>query len=162
MTKFHLERILPYDADQLWQLVGDIENYPRFIPWITGLRAYNHTPMKDGQSRLDADVAVGFKMLSEKFSTRVTRTVTDRSVDITSLQGPFRRMIGRWEFIPVDGGCRIDFDMDMEMKNPILNALFKANFNLAVSRLMACFENRARETLAPVSRDSSPHSPGLA
>lgn len=150
MTKFHLERVLPYEADALWQLVGDVESYPQFIPWITRLRTYNLYAVRDGQSRMDADVAVGFKMFSEKFTTRVTRTATDRSVDISFLQGPFKRMDGRWVFTPVDGGSRIDFDMDMEMKNPIMNALFKANFNLAVSRLMACFENRAREVLTPV------------
>ncbi len=148
MTKFHLDRVLPYDATQLWTLVGDVERYPDFIPWITRLHAYNVQATPEGMSRLDADVAVGFKMLSEKFSTRVTRTAADRSVDMTDLKGPFRKMVGRWVFTPVAGGTEISFDMDVEMKNPILDALFRANFNLAVSRLMACFENRAATTLA--------------
>jgi len=148
---------MPYDADQLWHLVGDVESYPQFIPWITKLRAYNTYAMTEGQSRLDADVAVGFKLLSEKFTTRIIRTAADRSVDITALSGPFRRMEGRWVFTPVRGGARIGFDMDVEMKNPILNALFKANFNLAVSRLMVCFENRARATLTPF--DAEPSAP---
>ena len=141
---------MPYDAEQLWQMVGDIEAYPHFIPWITKLRAYNSSATGDGQSRMDADVAVGFKLLSEKFTSRIVRSAPDRSVEITALSGPFRRMEGRWTFTPVEGGTRIGFDMDVEMKNPILNALFKANFNLAVSRLMACFENRAREKFSPL------------
>ncbi len=150
MTKFHLDRVLPYDATQLWTLVGDVERYPDFIPWITQLRAYN-IQAQDGQSRLDADVSVGFKMLSEKFSTRVTRTAGDRSVDMAYIKGPFKKMIGRWVFTPVAGGTDVSFDMDVEMKNPILDALFRANFNLAVSRLMSCFENRAAATLKKIA-----------
>ena len=131
----------------MWTLVGDVETYPAFIPWITQLRAYNVQAGDPLRTRLDADVAVGFKMLSEKFSTRVTRTRDDRSVDMTYLKGPFKKMIGRWVFTPVAGGTEISFDMDVELKNPILDALFRANFNLAVSRLMSCFENRAAATL---------------
>lgn len=150
MTKFHLDRVLPYDATQLWTLVGDVETYPTFIPWITQLRAFNIQASDPARTRLDADVAVGFKMLSEKFSTRVTRTLADRSVDMAYLKGPFKKMIGRWVFTPVAGGTEISFDMDVELKNPILDALFRANFNLAVSRLMSCFENRAAATLPKI------------
>ena len=145
MTKFHIERILPYEATKLWEMVGDVERYPDFIPWITRLHAYNHQLGEASSARFDADITVGFKMLQEKFSTRVTRTGAGRTVDMNLIRGPFKEMDGRWSFTPVEGGTRVDFDMTMSFKNPVLNALFKANFNLAVNRLIAIFEHRARQ-----------------
>jgi len=145
MTKLRLERELPYTAAQMWELVGDVERYPEFIPWIKSLRAYNRDASEEGISRFDADVSVGFKMLSEKFSTRVTRAREAQLVDFDLIRGPFRRLKGRWSFTPGLNGTQIAFDMDIEIKNPLLDALFKANFNLAVSRLIAIFEARANQ-----------------
>lgn len=145
MTKFHLDRVLAYSPVQLWELVGDVERYPEFVPGITRLQAYNHQATGGPISRFDADVSVGFKMLAEKFTTRVIRNSGDTSVDMNFIKGPFKKLDGRWTFTPVEGGTRIDFDMDVEIKNPILDMLFKANFDRAVFRMMTVFENRARE-----------------
>lgn len=144
MAKFRLERVLPYDADKLWQMVGDVELYPEFIPWITRLQTYNRTG-----ERFDADVNVGFRMLSERFSTRVTRDADTRTVDFALIRGPFRRLNGRWSFAEVEGGAKIVFDMDVEIRNPILDALFRANFDRAVSKLLAAFEQRAATLYKP-------------
>lgn len=150
MTTFHLDRHLPYDADQLWELVGDVERYPDFIPWITRLRAYNRDTVAGGESRFDADVAVGFKMLSETFSTRIVRDPNARTVDIMLIRGPFRKLKGHWRFTPDATGTQIGLDMELDIRNPILHAIFKANFNIAVSKLMKCFEDRAAMKLKPI------------
>lgn len=145
MSKFHLERTLRYEAGQLWDMVGDVERYPEFIPWITKLNAYNRKGAKDEISGFDADVAVGFKMLTEKFSTRVTRDARAQTVDMNLIKGPFRKLDGRWTFTPVEEGTRIGFDMDVVIKNPILDAIFKANIDRAIGILMRIFEQRANE-----------------
>ena len=144
MTKLRLERDLPYPPAQLWEMVGDVERYPEFIPWIKSLRAYNRAVDLD-VVRFDADVAVGFKMLTERFSTRVTRAAAALLVDFDLIKGPFRRLQGRWTFTPIATGTKVAFDMDIDIKNPILDAIFKANFNLAVSKLLAIFEARAKQ-----------------
>ncbi|HTM82385.1 type II toxin-antitoxin system RatA family toxin [Asticcacaulis sp.] len=144
MTKLRLERDLPYPPAQLWEMVGDVERYPEFIPWIKSLRAYNRAVDQD-IVRFDADVSVGFKMLTERFSTRVTRAAEAFLVDFDLIKGPFRRLQGRWTFTPIATGTKVAFDMDIDIKNPILDAIFKANFNLAVSKLLAIFEARAKQ-----------------
>jgi coenzyme Q-binding protein COQ10 len=52
---------------------------------------------------------------------------------------------GRWTFTPSPTGTTVAFDLDIDIKNPLLDAVFKANFNLAVSKLLAIFESRARQ-----------------
>ena len=144
MTRLRLERDLPYAPVQLWEMVGDVERYPDFIPWIKSLRAYNRTVDAD-IVRFDADVTVGFKLLSERFSTRVTRAAEVLLVNFDLIRGPFRKLQGRWTFTPSPMGTMVAFDMDIDIRNPLLDAVFKANFNLAVSKLLAIFESRARQ-----------------
>ncbi|MGA9659057.1 MAG: SRPBCC family protein [Asticcacaulis sp.] len=144
MTQLQLRRTLPYEAYALWQMVGDVERYPEFIPWIKGLRIYNREKPSDDVERFDCDVKVGFKMLSEQFATRVTRAEAALLVDFDLIRGPFRQLKGRWSFMPVLGGTEVSFDLDIDIKNPLLDLLFKANFNMAVNRLLAIFEDRAR------------------
>ncbi|MDC7681817.1 SRPBCC family protein [Asticcacaulis sp. BYS171W] len=145
MAQFHLERVLPYAAEDLWAMVSDVQAYPSFIPWITALRAYNRTTPATGVEVFDADVSVGFKMLSERFSTRVTRKADDLSLHMGLLRGPLKRLNGEWKFTEVAGGTRVDFNMDMDFKNPLLNAVLKANLNIAISKLMSVFEARAKQ-----------------
>ena len=148
MTKLRLERDLPYAPAQLWEMVGDVERYPEFIPWIKSLRANNRTVDAD-IVRFDADVTVGFKLLTERFSTRVTRAAEALLVDFDLIRGPFRKLQGRWTFTPSALGTKVAFDLDIDIRNPILDAVFKANFNLAVSKLMAIFEALARQLYGP-------------
>ncbi|MFT4090733.1 MAG: type II toxin-antitoxin system RatA family toxin [Asticcacaulis sp.] len=148
MARFHLDRVLPYRAEDLWHMVGDVQKYPEFIPWITALRTYNPTTPAEGVTSFDADVSVGFKMLSERFSTRVTKHVAGHTIHMGLLRGPLKKLDGLWRFTSVERGTRIDFDMDMDFRNPLLNAMLKANFNLAVSKLMGVFEQRAHQLYA--------------
>ncbi|MFT3998347.1 MAG: type II toxin-antitoxin system RatA family toxin, partial [Asticcacaulis sp.] len=145
MAQFHLERVLPYAAADLWAMVSDVKRYPEFIPWITALRAYNQTMPAEGVYVFDADVSVGYKMLSERFSTRVTRRADDFSLHMGLLRGPLKKLNGHWHFTETPAGTKVAFDMDMDFKNPILNAMLKANLNIAVSKLMSVFEARAKQ-----------------
>ena len=153
MTRVNFERVLPFEAAKLFEMVGDVEKYPDYIPWITSMRVFNRGEVSEGVTRFDAEAGVGFKFLSERFSTRVTRTEAARTIDIVLLRGPFKRLVCRWKFEDADwmgkpGGCRTTLTMDFEFKNPFLTGFLKANFDKAVAKLMACFEGRAA-TLYP-------------
>jgi coenzyme Q-binding protein COQ10 len=145
MARFSLNRVLPYAAHDLWEMVGDASKYPEFVPWISGLRTYNPQIQSESLYTYDADVSVGFKMLSEHFSTRVTRNAADQTVNMDLLKGPFRHLKGRWRFSQTEQGTHIDLDMDVELKNPFLEAMLRTNFDRAVQKLMQVFEQRAND-----------------
>jgi coenzyme Q-binding protein COQ10 len=138
-----LTRVLPFAPDQLFQLVGDVEGYPQFVPWITAMRTWNRRADEAGASLVDAEAQVGFSFLKERFSTRVRRDPLNRTVEVSLIKGPFRRLTNRWTFNPHDDGTEIAFFIDFEFKSRILQAVLEANFNRAVDRLIACFEARA-------------------
>lgn len=150
MARHHVERVLPYQPDELFRLVGDVRAYPEFIPWITSMRVSNETPVGEGVQSLDAEASVGFSFLRERFATRVTLNETTRVVEVGLIRGPFRKLENRWTFLPHAVGTRLVFDIDFDFKNRVLDLVLAANFDRAVSKLIACFESRAMALYTPI------------
>jgi len=138
-----LTRASPHTAEQMFTLVGDVERYPEFVPWVTALRAWNPTLSDDGSNTVDAEASVGFAVFRETFSTRVRRDPTKQVVSVNLISGPFRHLVNEWRFTPTDGGCEIAFFIEFEFRSRFLEALLDANFDRAVRRLIDCFESRA-------------------
>ena len=74
----HVSRVLPYTPDQLFGLVGDVDRYPEFVPWITSMRTWNARTLGEGVESVDAEAGVGFSFLRERFATRVHRDAAAR------------------------------------------------------------------------------------
>ena len=142
MPTHHEPRFLPQTAEQLFDLVSDVDDYPNFLPWCVALRV---TSRDDNEIR--ADMVVGFKMLREKFTSRVTLTPKER-IDVEYLDGPFRYLENRWLFIDKDGGCEIDFFIDFEFRSRLLRKIMEPLFHEAVRRMVRAFEKRATERYA--------------
>lgn len=139
-----LTRILPYTPRQLFDLVGDVERYPEFVPWVTRLRAFNRRPDGEGITRLDADAQVGFSVVHERFATTVRLDEPALAIDVGLISGPFRRLSNRWRFKDHPRGAELSFEIDFEFKSRLLEHLLAANFHRAVNRLVGCFEDRAK------------------
>jgi coenzyme Q-binding protein COQ10 len=138
------QRKLPYTPAQLYALVADIEKYPEFLPWCVGARIRERKG-----NELVADMVIGFKMIREKFTSRVTLTPpgegTDGRIDVAYIDGPMRHMQNRWTFIAnPDGTTTIDFYVDFEFRSKILQGLIGALFHEAVRRMVAAFDARAK------------------
>jgi coenzyme Q-binding protein COQ10 len=143
-------QVLPYTPEQLFTLVGDVEAYPQFVPWITGMRTWNGRA--DAQvSTVDAEAQVGFSFLREKFATRVRRDAAGLSVDVSLLYGPFKRLSNQWRFLPHETGTTVEFVIDFAFKSKILDTMLAANLDRAANTLIGCFEDRARKIYGPKS-----------
>ena len=142
MHRHVVTRVLPYAPEQLFTLVGDVEAYPQFVPWITAMRTWNGRV--DGQvSTVDAEAQVGFSFLREKFATRVRRDAEALTVDVSLLYGPFKRLSNQWRFSPHESGTTVEFVIDFAFKSKVLDALLAANLDRAANTLIGCFEARA-------------------
>lgn len=144
MKRQALTRVLPYTPDQLFALVGDVAAYPQFVPWITQMRTWNEAQVAPGVTSIDAEAAVGFSMLREKFATRVTRDANSHEITVGLLYGPFRHLRNRWRFSPAPEGARLDFEIDFQFKSRLLDGVLAANMEKAVRKLVGCFEARAK------------------
>jgi coenzyme Q-binding protein COQ10 len=141
----HLSKVLPYAPDQLFRLVGDVERYPEFVPWLTSMRTWNARQLSEGVEAVDAEAGVGFSFLRERFSTRVRRDVRGLQIDVSLISGPFRKLENRWRFLDAGhGATRIEFDIDFVFKSRVLDALLRANIHQAMDKLIGCFEAQAK------------------
>jgi coenzyme Q-binding protein COQ10 len=133
------KRKLPYTPEQLFDLVADVEKYPEFLPWCISCEITRRE-----KSAVYADLVIGYKMVREKFGSRVTMKRPGH-IHVEYLSGPMKYLSNHWKFIPEkDGGCTIDFFVDFEFKNFILQKLMGLFFNEAVRRMVVAFEGRAR------------------
>jgi coenzyme Q-binding protein COQ10 len=144
------ERFLPYPPDKLFDLVADVERYPEFLPWCIGCRIRR----REG-AEIYADLIVGFKMIREQFTSKVTLRPPGR-VDVEYQKGPFKYLNNHWKFIPRDGGCLIDFYIDFEFRSVVLRKILEPLFNEAVRRMVSAFETRARALYGPPAGVSKP------
>jgi coenzyme Q-binding protein COQ10 len=143
------ERVLPYTPEQLFALVADIERYPEFLPWCAGARIRERGP-----NLVVADLIIGFRMVRERFTSRVSLEPPQR-IDVAYAEGPFRHLNNHWSFSPDPGGCRLGFFVDFEFKSRLLQRLIEVLFSEAVRRMVGAFERRARDLYgAPCKRDA--------
>jgi len=138
-------RELPYSAQQMYDLVADVENYPKFLPWTAAARVRSTAEQPDGSEVMEADLVISFKVFREKFASRVVLFPELKKIDTKYLDGPFKHMISNWKFSDTDGGCKVDFHVDFQFRNRILQSAAGLFFYEAMQRIVRAFERRARE-----------------
>jgi len=127
----------------MFQVVADVEQYPKFLPWVSALHIVSREQVK-GTDVLKAHMTVGFKSFRESYTSRVILDPAARTIDVVQTEGPFRVLENHWRFKPEDEGCRIDFSIQFEFRNPILNAVAGAAFGRVMLKTEDAFTDRAR------------------
>lgn len=131
---------MPYRPDQLFDLVADVERYPEFLPWCVGARIRSRD-----ETEIVADLMIGFRMIREKFTSKVTLDRANHRIDVAYTEGPFRYLNNHWIFEPDgQGGTRLDFYVDFEFRSMLLQKVIGVVFNEAVRRMVGAFETRAK------------------
>ncbi|WP_296764969.1 type II toxin-antitoxin system RatA family toxin [Sediminimonas sp.] len=137
-------RKLPYSPRQMYDLVADVAAYPQFLPWCAAARVRSVTPQGDGSEVMEADLVISFKVFRERFTSRVVLWPDDMRIDTEYLDGPFRYMKSKWTFRPAEDGCEVDFFVDFEFRNAMLQRIIGVVFNEAMQRIVRAFETRAQ------------------
>ncbi len=132
-------RTVPFTPEQMFDLVADVERYPEFLPWCVACRIRRW----ETQQRLVADLVIGFKVIRERFTSRVELSRPNR-IDVAYYDGPFRYLTNHWTFAAnAEGHCVIDFYIDFEFRSRTLQKMMGKLFNEAVQRMVNAFERRA-------------------
>lgn len=131
--------VVPYNAEQMYDLVNDIDSYPEFLPWCSEARVFERS-----ETRLKASISMASGSIKQSFST-VNTMQPGRRIDVHLLRGPFKYLDGHWLFEPLeDGGCRISLEMHFEFRNKLLKLTLNKLFNRIVDSLVGSFSERAR------------------
>ena len=137
-------RHVPYTAQQMYDLVADVQRYPEFLPWTAAARI-RKTERNEDQVIVLADLVISFKVFRERFGSRVLLWPEDRVIKTEYLDGPFKYMISNWSFAEAESGADISFHVDFEFRSRILQATATVFFNEAMHRVVQAFERRAKE-----------------
>ena len=142
MSSTTIKKIIPCKKNQLIEMVLDIEKYPEFVPWcIEGL-------VHDKNESVDlitfkGDLKVGKSILNETFSSHVSYYKEKDKIIVTNLDGPLKHLKNEWTFKEINNGTQLEFFIDFELKNPILNAIMKKSFEHGLNKIAKSFEQRA-------------------
>ncbi|ORE98806.1 type II toxin-antitoxin system RatA family toxin [Aurantimonas sp. 22II-16-19i] len=143
MPKFETTRPVRHTADQMFALVADVEKYPEFLPLCQALTIRSERE-KEGRRLLVADMTVAYKMIRETFTSQVLLKPEDRRIEVSYVNGPFKFLDNRWDFVPTgEGSCDVKFYIEYEFKSRTLGMLMGTMFDFAFRRFAVAFEERA-------------------
>ncbi|MFT3689718.1 type II toxin-antitoxin system RatA family toxin [Paenirhodobacter sp.] len=146
MPRHSEKRVMPYSAGQMFDLVADVAKYPQFLPWNSAARIRSRKPGPEpGSEVLEADLVISFKVFRERFGSRVTLFPMIHRVDTEYLDGPFKYLKSWWQFTDrPEGGCDVEFFVDFEFRNAILQGVIGVVFDQAMKKIVKAFEDRAQ------------------
>ena len=129
----------------MFDLVADVERYPEFVPLCTALRVRSRKAGGEGRETLIADMSVGYKMIRERFTSRVVLDKPRLRVVVEYIDGPFSHMENIWTFREEPGPSRslVTFFIDYEFRGRILGSLMGGMFDAAFRKFSQAFEERA-------------------
>jgi coenzyme Q-binding protein COQ10 len=144
MPRFSNRRRVQHRAEQMFDLVADVERYPEFVPLCQALKVRQRKQNPDGTETIVADMKVSFKLVKEIFTTEVTLDKPHLKILVRYLKGPFSNLENRWTFEPKgEEACDVGFFIAYEFKSRMLATLMGAMFDAAFARFSAAFEKRA-------------------
>jgi coenzyme Q-binding protein COQ10 len=144
MPEFSTTRRVRHAAADMFDLVADVERYPEFVPLCKSLKVRRRIDEPEGVQIIVADMTVSFKLVEERFTSRVTLDRANLRILVEYLEGPFSRMENRWEFHPLQEQlCEVKFFISYDFKSRTLGFLMGTMFETAFRRFSDAFEKRA-------------------
>eukprot|EP00741_Cyanophora_paradoxa_P003549 tig00000093_g3447.t1 len=147
LRRRHAERkLLGWSAEQLYNVVVDVDNYKEFVPWCADSRV-----VRRSANVMEAELSIGFKVFVEKYTSRV-EFQPQTMVKATSLNSAlFHHLINEWKFEPgpLPNTCYLSFLVDFQFRSPLYSQLVQAFFDEVARRIVSAFEGRARDVYGP-------------
>jgi coenzyme Q-binding protein COQ10 len=142
MSSASIKKIIPCKKNELIEMVLDIEKYPEFVPWCIEGQVHDKRETTD-LITFNGDLKVGKSILNETFSSYVSYHKETDKIIVTNLKGPLKHLKNEWFFKEVNNNTQLEFFIDFELKNSILNGIMKKSFELGLNKIAKAFEQRA-------------------
>jgi len=140
MTMVQKSALVKYSAQQMFQIVDDIEAYPEFLPWCSGSKI-----LKREDDIVEAELQISKAGFNKSFATR-NRNDGHGKLFMTLLDGPFSSLDGVWDFMPLrEDASKISLDLDFEMHGKFASLAFGAVFNQICNTMVKSFTDRAKQ-----------------
>lgn len=140
MPRISRSVLVMYSAEQMYNLVSDIESYAEFLPGCIG----GHIDYQEGE-QLEATLEVAKAGLSHSFSTR-NKMIHGKSIEMQLLEGPFEYLTGIWTFQPLGkDGCKVSLELEFEMSNKLAQVTLGGLISQVMNTTVDAFGKRAEQ-----------------
>ncbi len=140
MASIKRSALVPYSARQMFELVNDVEEYPRFLTWCHASHIVSRT-----SDTVEASLEIAWSGIHKNFTTR-NHLHPYEHIEITLVKGPFRHLEGRWRFIELSGeACKVELELEFEFTGSMVDRLFQPIFNRIANSLVDMFCKHAVE-----------------
>ena len=131
--------LVKFSAQQMFDVVDDIESYPKFLPWCGGTRILR----REGNI-VEGEIQIAKAGFHKSFSTRNIVDPGGR-ITISLLDGPFKSLEGVWNFMPLrEDACKLSLDMEFEIASAFASLAFGPVFNQICNTMVSSFTQRAK------------------
>lgn len=131
--------LVPYSAEQMFDLVAAVPDYPRFLPWCAAARQRR---LEDGA--VDATLDIDYRGVRTRFTTR-NEHLRPQLIRMQLRDGPFRRLHGQWSFVPLgDEGCKVHLNLHYQFAHGLLGRAVAPVFEGIAVALVDAFGRRAQ------------------
>ena len=144
MPKAAVKRLIECNKKQLINLVLDIENYPKFIPYCLDAKIYEKKEVKNLISII-ADLTIGKGPFKATYMSDVKFDKDTDTIQVTNIEGPLKYLNNKWFFLEKGSSTEISFDIDFEIENKFLNIVMSKSFQYGLDKIADSFQKRAND-----------------
>jgi ribosome-associated toxin RatA of RatAB toxin-antitoxin module len=139
MPKINKSALVAYSAQQMFDLVNDVDSYDTFLP---GCRRSEILEQRENFMR--AKMVLNKAGVEQVLVTENTLT-PGRRIDMTLADGPFKSLNGGWRFTPMtDEACKIELELDFTFSNRVVEFAFGKVFKALTTNMVKAFSDRAK------------------
>lgn len=139
-TRISRSALLPYPAQDLYDMVNDVLSYPQFLPWCSATEL-----LESSETALRAELTISRAGLTQRFSTR-NQMVPGERIELQLEKGPFRKLHGVWTFQALtDQATKISLEMEFDYSGALIRATLGPLFTQAANTLVDAFCERAKQ-----------------
>jgi ribosome-associated toxin RatA of RatAB toxin-antitoxin module len=140
MAQVSRSALLMYSAQEMYQLVNNVDAYPEFLPGCTETKV-----LVDEPNLMRASIKVSKAGIGQTFVTENT-LLPGHSIAMNLIEGPFKHLTGGWTFIELDEqACKVSLELEFEFSSSIIELAFGRVFNELVGSMVKSFSDRAKQ-----------------
>lgn len=140
MTQISRSALVNYSAQQMFDLVNQVEHYPEFLPGCEKTEVIERS-----DEMIQARLTLAKAGFSQSFVTR-NQLSAPTHMNINLVEGPFKHFKGEWNFIALDEkACKVSLDLSFEVNSRIAGAALNMLFKQLAGMMVECFVKRAKQ-----------------
>ena len=144
MPKASIKRNINCAKKDLIDLVLNIEEYPKFIPYCLNAHIYKDESVGNFQY-IEADLTIGKGPFKDTYKSDVKFDKKESIIYVKNIEGPLKYLENKWKFDQKENFTEVTFDLDFELKNKFLNIFMNKSFKYGLDKIADAFQSRAEK-----------------